>query len=435
MRSGPEIGADSKKQGLNMGEELRRFLDNLQDFVFVMNLNGQILHVNQVVIDVLGYSYEEIIELEVSALHPLELGEEVCRIMQAIKDDSENRCDLPILNKKGSKIQVETRVSRGKWGGREVLFGISRDISRFKRQEEELRSSEARYRMVVETQTELIARVDFAGSITFANKALCRYLGRSREELRGRNFLEFIYPEDRDKVFQRIRSLTPESPIINNEHRIVLPSGEICWQQWVNQAIFNNEGILLEYQAVGRDITQNKMMQEKLAFLSLHDSLTGLYNRAFFDEEMHRLEGDRYDSVGIIICDVNGLKLVNDMRGHQAGDNLLKTAAGVLQACFRRGDVVARIGGDEFAVLLPHISASMLAVLLERVKKVVEQHPVINGHIPLSLAFGSALKEKGERMESVFARADNNMYAEKEKERFLVRQVLLEALKKEEAIY
>ncbi len=92
-----------------------------------------------------------------------------CRIMQAIKDDSENRCDLPILNKKGSKIQVETRVSRGKWGGREVLFGISRDISRFKRQEEELRNSEARYRMVVETQTELIARVDFAGSITFAN--------------------------------------------------------------------------------------------------------------------------------------------------------------------------------------------------------------------------------------------------------------------------
>ena len=72
---------------------------------------------------------------------------------------------------------------------------------------------------------------------------------------------------------------------------------------------------------------------------------------------------------------------------------------------------------------------------MERVKKVVEQHPVVNGHIPLSLAFGSALKEKGERMESVFARADNNMYAEKEKERFLVRQVLLEALKKEEAIY
>ncbi len=75
MGFGPEIGADSKKQGLNMGEELRRFLDNLQDFVFVMNLNGQILHVNQVVIDVLGYSYEEIIKLEVSALHPLELGD------------------------------------------------------------------------------------------------------------------------------------------------------------------------------------------------------------------------------------------------------------------------------------------------------------------------------------------------------------------------
>ena len=101
------------------------------------------------------------------------------------------------------------------------------------------------------------------------------------------------------------------------------------------------------------DITQQKRAEDRLRFLSTHDVLTGLYNRAFFEEETTRMERGRHYPISVLMVDVDHLKITNDRRGHAAGDSLLRRAAAVLRAAFRTEDVVARIGGDEFAVLLP----------------------------------------------------------------------------------
>ncbi len=155
-------------------------------------------------------------------------------------------------------------------------------------------------------------------------------------------------------------------------------------------------------------------MEEQLKYLSLHDPLTGLYNRAYFEEEMRRLGSGRFSPVGIIICDVDGLKLINDSVGHDKGDALLIAAAEVITKAFRTNDMIARIGGDEFAILIPNSNVTTVERACQRMK---EQINIYNGTSPeftLKMSIGYAVSSDSViNMEGLFKEADNNMYREK----------------------
>jgi len=174
-------------------------------------------------------------------------------------------------------------------------------------------------------------------------------------------------------------------------------------------------------QVMMRDVTYRKEMEEWLRYLNLHDKPTGLYNRNFFEEEMERLQSGRFDPVGIVVCDVDGLKLVNDNLGHQAGDELLAAVANVLGRSFRSSDVIARIGGDEFAVLLPQCTLEAVEAACQRLRDHVDAYRHSTPPVPISLSIGWAVKtQAAENMEDVFREADNRMYREKphNRERF-----------------
>ncbi len=168
--------------------------------------------------------------------------------------------------------------------------------------------------------------------------------------------------------------------------------------------------------AVVSDITARKQAEEELRHLSTHDALTGLYNRSFLIEEMARLERGRGFPISIVMADVDRLKEANDQAGHAIGDALLKRVAQALTAAFRAADVVARIGGDEFAVLLPATDATAARVSLERVRQVIEEDNAAHAGTPIRLSLGVSTAERPSPLSVVLKEADANMYREKRRQ-------------------
>lgn len=165
--------------------------------------------------------------------------------------------------------------------------------------------------------------------------------------------------------------------------------------------------------AVVRDMTERRRLEDHLLYLSTHDALTGLANRGAFDEVLIRLEERGPWPVGIIMVDLDGLKLVNDHQGHAAGDELLRRTAKVLKAAFRTGDCVARIGGDEFAMLLSGHDVRAIDRLASRLVDAVDLHNLAHGGHPLRLSLGTAVAQRGERLNVALGEADSRMYSMK----------------------
>ncbi|MBI5934156.1 MAG: sensor domain-containing diguanylate cyclase [Chloroflexi bacterium] len=161
------------------------------------------------------------------------------------------------------------------------------------------------------------------------------------------------------------------------------------------------------------DVTARRKAEEYLRYLGSHDVMTGLYNRAYYEEEMKRLSGGRRHPVSIIIADLDGLKEVNDKFGHKAGDNLIRRAAETLKAGFRQEDVLARIGGDEFAVIMPNTDAATAREAAARIESLTALNNKFYGEPTLSISLGASTGNKGSDLEAIMRAADDNMYKEK----------------------
>ena len=172
------------------------------------------------------------------------------------------------LRTDGGVIDVEVVATGFFDKGQPSILVVFRDITRRKGLMEALKESEERYRNVVETQTEFICRFRPDGTHIFVNEAYCRYFNKTRDEMIGNKFIPRIPEEEKAGVKEHFVSLTRENPVLAIDHRIIMPDGKMRWQRWNDRAIFDDKGILVEYQSVGRDITDVKEAEEALRFES-----------------------------------------------------------------------------------------------------------------------------------------------------------------------
>jgi len=153
--------------------------------------------------------------------------------------------------------------------------------------------------------------------------------------------------------------------------------------------------------------------QKSLSDLSNHDPLTGLFNRLFFDTELKRLDKSRQFPISIIMVDVDNLKKVNDTFGHNTGDQILIKIANLLTSVFRQEDIISRIGGDEFVVLLPNTSMAVVKLIIERMYNRINTHNIEHQELPINISLGVSTASQGESLYGHLKISDDLMYKEK----------------------
>jgi diguanylate cyclase (GGDEF)-like protein len=224
----------------------------------------------------------------------------------------------------------------------------------------------------------------------------------------GRHLREFTPPE----LVETVSACMAEAIMVRStqqcEYEIDDADGRTLYREMRMVATADDEVI-----AIIRDITERREMERELKHMALTDQATGLYNRAFFEAELRRMNDGRFLPVGVIVCDVDGLKFINDTLGHDAGDRLIVKAAEMVAACFGAGDVVARIGGGEFGVILPNCGPEVVREACDRIRQAVASYRD-SARMPLAVSVGRSVRTgTGETLSETFKAADRNMYREK----------------------
>lgn len=423
---------------------LQFFLNSFQGIVYRTDTNLKLLSLFGAVETITAYSPDDFLNGSVrykKLIHPQDLPQ----LLQDARKNSSCRNSSCVISREYRIVAGDGRIH---WlheiyqnilneDENETAYfqGIILDITKQKRIEEELEDKRLHLDGI------LTSLQDVVWSIAPDTFELL-YLNPAAEKIYGYPVQEFydhpelwtsmIHPDDSDPVVDNFASLL-EMGSFESEFRIVKPDGEIRLLN--RRGYFGRDGFgaVARIDGIDTDITERRRTEEKLVYLSLHDSLTGLFNRTFFEHEMQRMEKESQAPVGIVVCDLDGLKLVNDNLGHDWGDNLLVIAANVIQDCFRKGDVIARIGGDEFAVLLPGVNEENVLKYCQRISDAIEKYNNDNEGISLSISAGCAARNTGSpSMNILFRDADQNMYSEKmrksEKNRKLVAQSIVAKL-------
>jgi diguanylate cyclase (GGDEF)-like protein/PAS domain S-box-containing protein len=268
---------------------------------------------------------------------------------------------------------------------------------------------------------DVIMEVTSDGRINYISPSSINLLGYTPEEMLGKSIFDLVHPEDLHFVKRIFNEAIHSSVSMRIDYRCCHKDGSYKWVESLANPVLDESQQFSVYIFGSRDISARKKIEEELQYLSMHDSMTGLYNRFYFEEQMKTMNTGRFDPVGIVVVDIDGLKLVNDNFGHDMGDKLIVAVSKFLQNQFRTSDTVARIGGDEFAVIMPNCSQEAWEEIVKRVVTVTDPPNLTEEGIPIMISAGYALKTDGKKsLDELFQEADSRMYRQKgeNRERF-----------------
>lgn len=295
-----------------------------------------------------------------------------------------------------------------------------------------LEASELRFRTMFEQAPIGITVADNHQTL-FSNTAYEQILGRSKEEIKKTDWADLTHPDDLQADIDLFKDLQAgrikEYSIVK---RFIRPDGSAVWVNLIVAALKGGNRMDGSHLCMAQDITERRQKEEEIVYLTYHDILTGLYNRAFFDEARKRLDLPEMMPLSFIIGDIDGLKIVNDAFGHAQGDVLLKETAQIVKSCCRQEDIIARTGGDEFCVLLPKTDIETARAVFLNMREAFSAYSsrTDKDSYFTSVSLGYSTKISTEQpFANVYKEAEENMYRRKLFEKQSLHSSLLTSIK------
>ncbi|GAA2605930.1 sensor domain-containing diguanylate cyclase [Paractinoplanes durhamensis] len=272
------------------------------------------------------------------------------------------------------------------------------------------RRSDERFQALFQHAPDLVSVLDADGRIAFSSPSGAAILGFGTGKLVGTSVFDIIHPEDRPYMMQQFGMLLNEKDaVIRLQCRVRPATGEYRWFEFTASNQMGNPalaGVVIN----ARDVSENRAFQERLEFEAQHDALTGLPNR----RRMQDVLGASlpFDAVAVLFVDLDGFKPVNDAHGHEAGDELLRQVAARLSACVRENDVLSRVGGDEFVVLMPGVlDPGSVEATSARIRSAIEAPFMIDGNeVRIGASVGVHLAPHSCDPDEALRAADHAMY-------------------------
>ena len=377
--------------------------------------DGEVISYNKKAAANMGKRADELIGKSIYQLFPAADAKKYMeRITKALASDETQIYEDCIALSPGEDWYASTfkriRDANGELIGVQI---ISQNITKSKEMLKNLKETQDYLEKLIKYANAPIIVWDDQLQITKFNHAFEQITGRENAEVLGQG-LESLFPKEQvPRSMEIVQRLPKGERLITEEIEIQHLDGSVKTLLWNTANIYQEDG--KTYQATiaqGHDITSRKIFEAELLHLGYHDQLTGLYNRRFFEEELKRIDKARNLPITLIMGDVNNLKLINDSFGHVKGDELLKKTAEFLRQGCRTDDIIARIGGDEFAILLPKTNATEAEAIIDRINGLASAKEI--GSMIISIAFGYDSKiQIDTSLKDVLKKAEDYMYKDK----------------------
>lgn len=383
------------------------------DLLVVTSTAGRCLDVSPSVATMLGIAVDDAVGHSLCDVVDHADSQTVRNVWDRLNQTGHVRTTIRVSHRNGQPVWLDvaaqTLPDHPSYDGAVCLF-VARDVTDDMSANEHLGESEQRWRLAFEHSPIGAALVTAAGDISLANASLGFMLDQRPEALALMSLADLTHPDDRGRDAEKMASLlSGAQETYTIEKRFVASSGRVLWGELTAAAVRDLHGDVHEVIVQVQDITQRREAELELANRALHDPLTGLANRFLVQQWLSgALHEHLGREVGVLYCDLDRFKLVNDSLGHTAGDDVIVEAAARLRAAVRPEDLVGRVGGDEFVVVCERLADDDdLLHLATRLAAAMDEPMVVDGHLhTVTISIGAATGRAPDRADEVLMRAD-----------------------------
>lgn len=390
---------------------LLEIVNKLGAAVIIISQEGEIRLANEKALALYSYAGEQLTGLDFAKLGAQVAtynGDTVRKWLETVINKGELAVEWLSRDKLGQHFWVDVSFSKIEYDRQPMVLALITDSIRLKAAEWAREACERKYQALINAMPDVILHVDNNAKILSCTTSRSKKLIMPVKKLVGKFFNDIMPHRLADEFLMNIMLV-----LSNREPQVV----EYAMPLMGECTYYEARIVYLDYKEVMmicRDTSESKRSERELRYMSYHDPLTGLYNRAFFENEARRAILSARFPLGLIVCDVDGLKIINDTCGHEAGDRLLKAAAKTLQQAIPDNVVLSRIGGDEFVVLMSNASKVEVEGVCQRIQQKIVEFNTGPKSFYLSISIGYAAGNgETDNIKELFTEADDNMYKAK----------------------